>query len=511
MDLFLNGNKLKVDSKAKFLGLIMDSKLSWNEHFNYIVDRCRPRLNLMRMLSGSAWGADKKTLLIIYKTLILSKITYGAAAFVNASKYQVNKLEVIQNNAMRIACCAISGTPISAMQVECGLPPIDLQILKHSINYCNIIKYTDNHVACGVVQDHWTVHYGNRKQNANLLCNKIVSFYNENPGIVCKTPLCPSFPPWSKKSIVTDIDLSFEINKHSAPDILYHLSLEKIASYSDYIKIYTDASRMSDGKIGIGFYMEEGDRHVAKRISNNCSIFAGELTAIVESLKEYKETHTNGAELKPIAIFSDSLSVIKSINMQKPSSRPNLLNSFYDTVRLISSKIHLIWVPSHIGLRGNEIADKLAQEATTRDHIDLEIGLEISELKCMVQKHITALWQGRWENDASQYHKIEPLVNNKIKFVSKSRKIEVAMTRLKFGCCCLNNYLYKIKCHPDGLCSHCRVPETILHFLTECPQNESSSKIANELKNLKIPKTVPAILGNKFFIKYLNKIPIGRL
>lgn len=511
VDLFLNGNKLQVENKARFLGLIMDSKLSWNDHFNNIVDRCRKTLNLMRMLSGSAWGADKNTLLIIFKTLILSKITYGAAAYVNASKYQINKLEVLQNSAMRIACGSISGTLISAMQVECGLPPIDLLLLKHSINYFNIIKFTDNHVAASVVQDHWTVHYGNRKQNANLLCNKIVPFYTENNNIICKTPICPSLPPWRKKSIVTDIDLSLEISKHSAPDILYHLALEKIANYNEYFKIYTDASRTSDGKIGIGFYMVEGDRQVAKRISNNCSIYAGELTAIIESLKFYIETNKNGANLKPIAIFSDSLSVIKSINMSKISSRPNLINSFYDTVRLISPQINLIWVPSHIGLTGNELADKLAQEATDRDPIDLEIGLEISELKCIVQKHIIAKWQSRWDNDASQYHKIQPIVNNKIKTINKSRKLETALTRLKFGCCCLNNYLQKIKCHPDGLCSHCRVPETILHFLTECPQNECSSKIAEELKKLKLPKTVPAIVGSKFFIKYLNKIPIGRL
>ena len=49
-----------VENKAKFLGLIFDSKLTWNHHVSYIVIKCKKRLNLLRAISGNKWGASKK-------------------------------------------------------------------------------------------------------------------------------------------------------------------------------------------------------------------------------------------------------------------------------------------------------------------------------------------------------------------------------------------------------------------------------------------------------------------
>jgi len=35
---------IKVENKAKFLGLIFDSKLTWNYHTSYVVDKCKKTL-----------------------------------------------------------------------------------------------------------------------------------------------------------------------------------------------------------------------------------------------------------------------------------------------------------------------------------------------------------------------------------------------------------------------------------------------------------------------------------
>ena len=48
--LTINGSVLKMEPKVKFLGMIFDSKLTWSQHANYIVDKCKSRLNLMRCL-----------------------------------------------------------------------------------------------------------------------------------------------------------------------------------------------------------------------------------------------------------------------------------------------------------------------------------------------------------------------------------------------------------------------------------------------------------------------------
>jgi len=52
---------VKVDRKAKFLELIFYSKLTWNDHVKHIVDKCKKRLNIMRVISGNTWGCKQKS------------------------------------------------------------------------------------------------------------------------------------------------------------------------------------------------------------------------------------------------------------------------------------------------------------------------------------------------------------------------------------------------------------------------------------------------------------------
>ena len=65
IDLKLYGSTLEVVKNFKFLGIIFDSKLIWNLQIDYIVTRCKKRINLLRYIVGSNWGPDNKTLLLL--------------------------------------------------------------------------------------------------------------------------------------------------------------------------------------------------------------------------------------------------------------------------------------------------------------------------------------------------------------------------------------------------------------------------------------------------------------
>ena len=67
--------------QVKFLGVIFDRKLNWKAHIGYVVDRCKKVLNVMRSLTGQRWGADKRSLLMIYRALIRSKMDYACQAY----------------------------------------------------------------------------------------------------------------------------------------------------------------------------------------------------------------------------------------------------------------------------------------------------------------------------------------------------------------------------------------------------------------------------------------------
>ena len=95
----LNGRELEYSKAATFLGMTFDHQLTWKGHFDKLISRCNNDLNLMRMVSGTSFGADKKTLLMIYMSLIRSKLDYGCQAYMSTSPTQLARLDKIQNNA----------------------------------------------------------------------------------------------------------------------------------------------------------------------------------------------------------------------------------------------------------------------------------------------------------------------------------------------------------------------------------------------------------------------------
>lgn len=80
-------------------------------------------------------------------------------------------------------------------------------------------------------------------------------------------------------------------------------------------------------------------------------------------------------------IFSDSKSVLTALSSKfNPKKSSQIILTVKDLLRKLSNKtysIKLIWIPSHIGITGNERADTLAKEAIklgTYSHFDIPIS-----------------------------------------------------------------------------------------------------------------------------------------
>jgi len=91
-------------------------------------------------------------------------------------------------------------------------------------------------------------------------------------------------PPWLIDPPRTDDTLASGISKHEEPEALLALSKCLIEDYGDYTHVYTDASKTADGKVGIGCYIEASCENAevkdAKRVTDNVSVYAGEIAAI---------------------------------------------------------------------------------------------------------------------------------------------------------------------------------------------------------------------------------------
>ena len=307
IELNFNGSALKRVDSVKFLGMVFDRRLSWKNHVDYLVTKCKKRINLLKVLAGSKWGADKETMLIVYKGLILSCMDYGCEVYDSATKTLKNKLEVVQNQALRLCSGALSCTSISALQVDCGILPLDLRReylqVKCSIQYL----YFDNHVTQGCYKDCYEFHYGKYREHFAPIALKVQDFVDALP-LARKQIVVDNFPFWEISDFEICLNLHDVISKKSdSPHIILSESLRYLEKWSNHLQIYTDGSKYMDIAAG-SFYVPSIHLSKSFRLSDFSSVCDAELLAILKAL-EFLQSKPPFQSV----ILSDSLSALQAI------------------------------------------------------------------------------------------------------------------------------------------------------------------------------------------------------
>ena len=129
------------------------------------------------------------------------------------------------------------------------------------------------------------------------------------------------------------------------------------------------------------------------------------------------------------SIYNLSLNIL----YQKKSSptvlkqRKELLRQKYTKMTREGREIVFIWVPSHVGIRGNSAADSAAKDALDGD-ISVEL-IPFSDLKPRTNKYILD-WDEFPEN---KLYKIFPVIKECIFCPRTNRKEETVMARLHIG------------------------------------------------------------------------------
>ena len=112
-------------SDPKILWAILDPNFTFTPHIQSVYERDRSRLNVLKSLAGSTWGQQKETLLITYKALIKSVLTYASAIWLpNSSQTSIGKVQSIQNSALRIAPGSHKIASVSHSHCETEILPV---------------------------------------------------------------------------------------------------------------------------------------------------------------------------------------------------------------------------------------------------------------------------------------------------------------------------------------------------------------------------------------------------
>ncbi|GFS35927.1 uncharacterized protein LOC103524116 [Trichonephila inaurata madagascariensis] len=103
---------------ATYLGISLDTRLTWTKHIAKLAENATNRLSLLKRIAGVKWGSSQSVLTSIFTSYIRPVIDYGSELLVTASDSELSKLDIIQNKTLRSITGATTSTPVAAMQLQ---------------------------------------------------------------------------------------------------------------------------------------------------------------------------------------------------------------------------------------------------------------------------------------------------------------------------------------------------------------------------------------------------------
>ena len=460
--LYLYGSPIPVVEESKFLGVIFDRKLSFIPHIRYLKAKCLRALNLLKVLSHTSWGADRFTLLHLYRSLVRSKLDYGSIVYGSARKSYLQILDTVHHQGLRLALGAFRTSPVTSLYVEADEPSLTLRREKLSLQYATRLAANPSNPAFKVTFSPQFSEIYECKPTAirpfGLRVLPLLDSTNINPNNIEKH-FVTEIPSWCMKK--PDILFDLHTSKKSASDSLimkqnFHILQSR---YTEYQHIYTDGSKDGE-KVGCAFLY--GNHFSTLRIPDGSSVFTAEAKAIDLALDFIDSCFLHDKFL----IFSDSLSVLKALNhtSSKNSQIQKLLEKHHKIAN--TKEILFCWLPSHVGIIGNEIADRKAKDSLHLNMSTFEIPF--NSFKPLINKYILSEWQKSWDTATfNKLYAIKPVVGNNSSAIRNVRREDVVITRLRIGHTRFT-HSYILNREEQPFCIACNQHITVKHILTDC-------------------------------------------
>ena len=157
-------------------------------------------------------------------------------------------------------------------------------------------------------------------------------------------------------------------------------------------------------------------------------------------------------------------------------------NSFNPIVRRIQNwlfrfaskykNVKFCWVPAHVGIHGNEMADLEAKAAIFNRSIGYR-KVPHTDMKPVIRAFIRSKWQEEWSSPSlknnRKYRDIRPSIDIWSSSCHVNRGFETRLTRLRIGHTRLTHSHILMRDDPP-VCDSCQSFLTVKHILVDCSE-----------------------------------------
>ncbi|GFY22001.1 RNase H domain-containing protein [Trichonephila clavipes] len=348
------------------------------------------RLDLLKYIAGRDWGADAGTLRLTYTSLIRPVSEYGSQIYFSASPTNLAKLDRVQSSAARIITGMQHSCPTDLVLFEADIMLLGLRRkLLLSKYFCKLYSYGDyNRTSAYLIT--WTNRHRLKRDSPFSLMQAMDLLDQDVEEHFLKNVFNP-------QEGLPRVHFKPEMGTHTSktqdtPEYLRQLALEIINKIpAAAMQIYTDGNKDDRNSCGSGIFIKAPNCFHNIKIGNTefCSGFRSELIAIDEALRIIKKVISS----EEIWILCDSRSAIQHLSDWTNVGDKTSVSIFKNHKKLSQQhEIYFQWIPSHIGLFGNDTADLLAKEGVTEDLMSRRT-LNFSEIFSKTKSLIQELWK----------------------------------------------------------------------------------------------------------------------
>ena len=369
----IGGKEVPLSTDTRYLGVYIDSKLTWNIHFDIVVKKAKQYLCSMVNCLNKTWGPKPKLVKWVFSAVVRPRLNYGGVVWSHTINTIGKKQRLGQIN--RLAAMMLTPTrkkaPTAALEIIHDLMPLELFIEENALRtYCRLQLHK---------QSDWTTR---KQKNASFLPH--LKYLKKN----------------AEEALggITDQDSTYEIIE----DKQYIVTIDSIKGVKKPIlaqlNVYTDGSKTGQGA-GAGFVIIAGKDKIqytkSINLDDKASIFQAELIAITEAANYISNEYLDSR--KYIKIFSDSQAALMAI--KNGTCKSNTVKAAHEALNNAASlhkKLRVVWIKAHIGLDGNELADEYAKMGTIDTTTHIRTNTTSAETKKLISEFLYHKWREKW-------------------------------------------------------------------------------------------------------------------
>ena len=376
---------------------------------------------------------------------------------------------------------AFRTTPVKSLEVEANEPPIHLRRLYLSMKF--IIKLRDNTNNAAFNIAHGDPAVSIYEKNLKVPLSHVLATLHHIG--LARIPCSSINPLQSLKlpaSLIQGVNVNLSLSnlkKDSTPASVYvskfnALKTKLMKKLHNPLELYTDGSKVPNAVGAAVISLDQPEISFSARLDPHMSIMTAEALAILSALAMVSHLRTACA-----VIYSDSLSCLQQIQIisQTRLSPYGFLYPIVNRIHQLSTDnviVTLVWIPGHVGIPGNEEADKAAKAALEFPTIHNNC-IPAPDLFPLIRSYCLNLWQQEWSTINNFSNLVHSNLPSKFDANISCRRDERIYTRLRLGHTRLT-HSYRIEKNSPPPCYDCNERLTIEHILLKCPSIQIERK-----------------------------------